>query len=94
MQQGILKFSSNRGRYELCTTGSVPMEGEEYPELSSGMVVEIELGRQWIRGSVEHAPVYATERTSSGVIGGYYFIASNGGVCGLCEGVRMRIPNA
>lgn len=93
MQQGKLIFSSNRGRYRLCTTGSVPMEGEDYPELSSGTVVEVCIGRQWIKGSIEHAPVYATQRVSGGVISGYFFIAKDGGVCGLCEGMKVRIPS-
>ena len=42
-------------------------------------------------GSVEHAGLlYALERTGE-VERGYYFIAHNGTVCGLCTGMSVRL---
>jgi Domain of unknown function (DUF5348) len=92
MQQGILKLSSNRGRYEVCATGSVAFDTEASPDLTAGMVIEICIGGQWIRGSVEHGPVYATSLTGGGYKKGYYFIATDGSIVGLCEGMKVRVP--
>ena len=81
-EEGRLHPSSNRGRYTLDSTGL---------DLTSGQPCELYLGGRWIAGSIEHAGrLYADE--SSGRAGpGYYFVADDGGVCGLCIGLRVRV---
>ena len=76
--------STSRGRYAL----DDPVTGQE---ITSGNVLQVLLGGQWIKGSVEHAGgLYALEHTTHPVSSGYYFLASNGGVCGLCAGMKVR----
>lgn len=83
-----LVASFNAGRYALDSPAG--------QDITSGDVIAIELGGQWIEGSVEHAGLlYAREGYSGGkrVEGGYYFIARGGGICGLCVGMKvMRMP--
>jgi hypothetical protein len=75
--------STNRGRYAL--------DEPEGQDLTSGDRMAIWLGGQWTLGSVEHAgSLYASE-SSGGAERGYYFVAVNGGVCGLCAGMRVRL---
>jgi hypothetical protein len=91
MQQGTLILSDNKGRYSLCTTGTVPFDDEVYPDLHAGMSVEVYLGRHWVQGSIEFGPVHVALMDNAS-ISGYYFIARDGGVCGLCMGMKVRIP--
>jgi hypothetical protein len=78
-----LVASTNRGRYAL--------DDPEGQDITGGDCIAIWLGGQWIEGSVEHAgKLYASE-ASGRTERGYYFVASNGGVCGLCTGMRVRI---
>ena len=93
MRQGTLVLSSNRGRYAVCTTGSVEFDGVIYPELTSGTMIEIFIGRQWIKGSIEHGPMYASELVPARHAHGYYFVANDGGVIGLCVGMKVRTPS-
>ncbi|HZU01579.1 MAG TPA: DUF5348 domain-containing protein [Ktedonobacteraceae bacterium] len=85
MIEGPLVLSSNRGRYAI----GDPATG---PDLTSGDRCEILLGGHWIPGSVEVAYVYSIEELPHQQVKGYFFIASDGGRCGLCTGMRVRIP--
>lgn len=89
MQQGTLVISSNLGRYAVCTTGSVEFDDETYPDLHAGMLIEVYLGGHWVQGSVEFAGVYVTPIDH--VMSGYYFIARDGSMVGLCVGTKVRI---
>lgn len=84
MREGTLVASSNRGRYALNTPGGL--------DITSGRVCEIWLCGQWIRGAVEHAGLLYADEVTGRTERGYYFIGRNGGICGLCAGVRLRIP--
>ena len=84
MSEGILVVSTNRGRYAI----DDPIDGSE---LTSGTVCEIFLSGQWIAGSVEHSGYLYADETTGKTVKGYYFIASNGGVCGLCTGMKVRV---
>lgn len=87
--EGHLRFSSNSGRYQIG-------EAEDAPDLTAGDACEVWLGGQWVSGYVEHAgKVYAVERSAvrGGLtsVPGYYFIAHDGSLCGLCLGMKVRI---
>jgi len=76
--------STNRGRYAL--------DDPNGPDLTSGDAVAILLGGTWTLGSVEHAShLYASESTGQ-TERGYSFRAADSSVCGLCTGMRVRIP--
>lgn len=86
--EGFLVLSSNRGRYAIS-------DSEYGPDLYSSRVIEIWLGGQWVRGHVEGSARYAYEDyrpidAQEACIDGYYFISGNGGICGLCCGMRVR----
>ena len=75
--------STNWGRYAL--------DDPEGQDITSGDRMAIWLSGQWIEGSVEHAgKLYASE-SSGRAESGYSFIASTGGVCGLCTGMNVRL---
>ena len=75
--------STNRGRYAL--------DDPEGQDITGGDSMVVWLGGQWILGSVEHAgSLYASE-SSGRTERGYYFVASNGGICGLCAGMKIRL---
>ena len=72
--------STSRGRYAL----DDPLSGQD---LTSGQSLALLLGGCWIDGSIEYAScLYANEHMPQAVYSGYYFLASDGNVCGLCEG--------
>jgi hypothetical protein len=76
--------STNRGRYAL----DDPHTGHD---LTSGEALALLLGGQWIEGRVEHGSnLYASERSGQ-LEKGYYFIDSNGQICGLCTGMQVRL---
>jgi hypothetical protein len=86
--------STNRGRYAL----DDPQEGHD---LTCGESCFIWLSGQWVHGHVEHSGMPSTLRfpdaegvytltNADGLRIGYYFIATGGGVCGLCAGMRVR----
>jgi hypothetical protein len=76
--------STSRGRYAL----DDPLHGQY---LTSGQTLALLLGGRWIDGSIEHASgLYAREHTPQPVSSGYYFLASDGNVCGLCAGMKVR----
>ena len=76
--------STSRGRYALA-------DPEYGHDLTSGESLAISLGGQWSLGRVEHAGRrYAIERTGQ-TEQGYYFIARNGQICGLCTGMQVRL---
>jgi len=84
------------------TGGRYALDDAQYGrDLSSGQPVEILISGQWISGRIEYATdIYANEglqflgdKPKKPVIGGYYFIGSDGGVCGLCLGMKVRIPD-
>jgi hypothetical protein len=76
--------STSRGRYGL----DGPVSG---PDITSGQPLTLLLGEHWIDGSIEHASgLYATQQASQPVSSGYYFLASDGNMCGLCAGMKVR----
>jgi hypothetical protein len=82
-QEGRLQASSNRGRYALDSTGG---------DLTSGNRCDIWLGGLWIAGSIEHAGRLYADESSGHALRGYYFVADDGGMCGLCVGMRVFVP--
>ncbi len=87
-REGTLVASSNRGRYALD-------EAETGPDLTSSQVCDIWLDGRWVKGRIEHAgSLYAIgEGGAPGrLFSGYYFLAGGGGICGLCTGMRVRVP--
>jgi hypothetical protein len=82
-QEGRLRASPNQGRYELDSTGG---------DLTSGNRCDLWLGGRWIAGSIEHAGRLYADETSGRAVRGYYFVADDGGMCGLCVGTRVRVP--
>jgi uncharacterized protein DUF5348 len=85
MIEGTLVPSTHSGRYTI-------EDPNESHDLTSGTVIEVFLGGQWIRGSVGYGAEYAIERSPHNVRRGYYFTAFNGGMCGLCAGMEVRLP--
>ncbi len=83
MREGTLVASNIRGRYALNTPDG--------PDITGGQVCEILLGGQWIRGAVEHTGKLYADEGSAKPRPGYYFEALNGGICGLCTGMTVRI---
>ena len=80
-----LVISTTRGRYSL----DDPVHGQD---ITSGQALAILLNRYWIEGSIEHAGgLYALEHAAQSVSSGYYFLANDGNVCGLCAGMRVRV---
>jgi hypothetical protein len=76
--------STSRGRYAL----DDPVSGQD---ITSGQPLLILLGGHWIEGSIEHAgELYALEHAAQPVSSGYYFLANDGSVCGLCAGMKVR----
>ena len=76
--------SISRGRYGL----DEPVSGQD---ITSGQPLLILLGGHWLEGSIEHADgLYALEQAAHPVSSGYYFLASDGSVCGLCVGMKVR----
>lgn len=77
--------STNRGGTAL----DDPQTGHD---LTSGESLALLLGGQWIPGRVEHgSSLYASER-SGHMEKGYSFTDSNGQRCGLCTGMKVRLP--
>ncbi len=75
--------STNAGRYAL----DDPVSG---PDVTSGQSLAVLLGRHWINGRVEHAGNLYVSRRSGKAERGYYFIANDGTMCGLCAGMQVR----
>lgn len=82
-------------------SGKLALDDDTYgAELSCGRRIEILLGGRWICGHVEHAPVYPVEKSLSEImqrkpnyeVSGYYFISDQGELCGLCVGMKARLP--
>jgi Domain of unknown function (DUF5348) len=91
-QNHRLVASSNSGRFALD-------EANGY-DLTCGQPLSIFLGGQWIDGRVEAKGQLVTlERSLPEIlrdvpmrfIGGYYFIANDGHICGLCFGMTVRL---
>lgn len=74
------------------------------PDITSGGRVSVLLGGVWVRGTVEHSRVvvrpafcsrglYTSQEVEhpSSLVGGYYFVADDGSVCGLCTGMKVRL---
>jgi hypothetical protein len=60
--------------------------------VKSGDALAILLAGQWIEGDIEHkANVYAIEHGPRLISSGYYFNARDGGSCGLCIGMKVRV---
>ncbi len=85
--EGTLHLSSNRGRYEVRDAQEGP-----FLDLTSGDRCEVLLGGRWIAGSVELGRVYSIEELPHKQVKGYYFISDDGARCGLCEGMKVRLP--
>jgi hypothetical protein len=76
--------STSRGRYA-CDN---PVHGQD---VTSGTMLQVLLGGHWTLGSIEHASgLYALEPAAHPVTSGYYFLASDGSICGLCAGMKVR----
>ncbi len=76
--------SSSRGRYAL----DDPVSGQD---ITAGYVLQVLLGGHWIEGSIEHASgLYVLEHGSHSITSGYYFLTSDGSICGLCTGMKVR----
>ena len=80
---GYLVASSNRGRYSLDTP--------EGADMTSGAPIAIWLNGQWIEGSIEHGGALYASDASGRAERGYYFIARDGAVCGLCVGMKIKL---
>ncbi len=79
-----LVASTNAGRYAL--------DRPDGPDVTSGDLIAIGLGGQWIEGSVEHTGnLYAVEHGPCAVASGYYFQAMHGGIAGLCVGMNIKL---
>ncbi len=78
--------STNRGRYSLD-------DPEQGLDITSGDRIAIQLGGRWIEGSVEHSSrkIYAIELGPDRVYSGYSFFADDGGMCGLCAGMKVKL---
>lgn len=94
MTEGTLVASSTQGRYCLG-------EPEFGREITAGQPLAIMLNEQWIEGSVEYAHEMYTNMGMQylgelprlpRVLDGYYFIGKDGGICGLCVGMKVRLP--
>jgi Domain of unknown function (DUF5348) len=79
-----LVASTNRGRYAL--------DEPKGQDITSGDRIAIWLAGQWTLGRVEHGGTLYASEASGRAERGYYFVASNGGMCGLCSGMRVRLP--
>jgi len=87
VKEGTLIASSNRGRYAFDEE-----QGPPYSDITSGQLCAIRLAGQWVSGSVEHTHSLYADEVTGRVERGYYFIAEDGSRCGLCVGIRMRLP--
>lgn len=81
-----LVASSTKGRYALD-------DSEEGHDLTSGEPVAILLGGRWVEGYIEHSRQRYTSAhiVSQHILPGYYFIARDGTICGLCVGMQVRL---
>ncbi len=88
-----LVLSTTRGRYAL--------DNAQYGhDITSGEYIEVLLGGKWIPGHVEHAKLTSKSTVAQAGLyaiqelgqpfAGYFFIADDGNVCGLCAGMRVR----
>ncbi len=60
-------------------------------DLHCGDALAISLGGRWIPGWVEHSGLlYAVEGYQK-ARPGYYFLGDDGGQCGLCVGMQVRL---
>lgn len=78
--------SSHRGRYAL--------SDPEGPNISSGMPLVILVGGHWIEGRAQHSNHPEADGLIISLHGsqpGYYFVADDGSVCGLCVGMSVRM---
>ena len=86
-----LVASANDGRFAL--------DFAQGQDLTSGTRIAIDLDGRWIAGRVEHVPdlypnedvQYLKNERLPRVTGGYYFLALEGGICGLCVGMKVRV---
>jgi hypothetical protein len=58
---------------------------------STGVVIAIHLGDQWITGRVEHSHYAVSAANGERLRDGYIFAAPTGGICGLCVGMEVRL---
>lgn len=82
--EGTLVVSSNRGRYALNHPGG--------RDLTSGDALEIQLGGHWIAGHAEHCGQSYAWGYMPIPQAGYVFYAEDGSTCGLCVGMKVRLP--
>ena len=84
-REGTLVLSNNTGRYALD-------DAVWGPDITAGMALDVWLGGHWVGGRVEHTGrLYAQPDEPAGRAG-YYFRGADGAVCGLCVGMRVRVP--
>ena len=60
--------------------GRLAIEHPDGPDLTSGRMCAIYLANQWLHGHIE----YSHYR-------GYYFVANDRSICGLCVGMRVQL---
>ena len=82
----MLVASSTKGRYALD-------DPEADHDLTSGEPLAIRLGGQWTFGRIKQSRQrYASVHlVSQHLLPGYYFIALDRTVCGLCTGMQVRL---
>ena len=91
IEQGALSISSIGGRYAIFHD-----DGTEGTDLTLGLIIEIQLGGQWIPGHVAYAEpsdvsgFYFCALEPGMVESGYYFVADTGEIAGLCTGMKVR----
>ena len=82
---------ANEFRLQMQGLGSAFLQPDIKKAITGGDRIAVWLGGLWIEGSVEHAGTLYASEASGRAERGYYFIARNGGVCGLCAGMHVRL---
>jgi hypothetical protein len=82
------------------TQGRYALDGGTGPEISSGQVLAIYVAGQWIEGSVEYSHALYVNMgmqrlgeppRQPAVLDGYCFLAVDGGIVGLCVGMKVML---
>lgn len=76
--------------------GRYALDEQDGGDVTTGQPLAMLLGGRWIEGRVEHS-TYPDAEGCYALTGmaqiriGYYFVASDGQVCGLCTGMLVRL---
>lgn len=88
----LVASTQTRGRYAL--------DDPHGTEISCGQMLAIRAGGQWIKGHVEYSGELYVNMSMQylgepprepAVLDGYFFLAGEGGICGLCVGMEVTI---